>query len=454
MAVAKVSDATLGTILKIISQGGVTNNFSADHEMWDYILKIQESPEAKGRQLRKALRSTKGQGAVGALPVNNGAYKTGRQAAVSELIAEWKDFGATIEVDRTVVAKALKDFDSYGQPLVDEIDLKMISLARDLSRQALAEGTGVLAKALDAGAVLESGTNDRITFNVDTTNGAQGGLEWVEVGDILHQVNSDGTDAAPSVASGTYNYLLVDAVDRDANTITLAAYNSAGTQLSVTATGTTAGDFLVRGTTSDTHFQDLSSISTTDYNTLSIEIIGLEAHASNDGRKIDNITCSGNLMASQEDADGLPLDFSNFQKLLSTQMRRAGKMKYRYNQALMAYETYDAMVQANEVHRQLVSIRDEKRGFDRLGYQYGRQSVAFVQEEFMKRNRVYTIPDKGVLQFYGTEFDFVMPNGSDKFHLKPNSTGYDRSIQAFMEGSGALISVHNAAIGRIHNFTI
>jgi hypothetical protein len=448
MAVTKVSGNTLGNMLKIVSKGGVVNNLSEDSAVWQNILKKHVGGDSKGRQLRYAVRTDLGSGAVGFLDVTGGAYLTGSQATVSEGIAEWKDFGATIEVDRTVIEKALQDFDSYGKPLVEELDLKSIALSRILSASIYADGTGVIAEAADAGSV----SSAKVVFNVEPGDTARGFVGWAEEGDILMCVNPDGTDAHPTLSSGTFSHYTVDSVDRDNNTITLQARNTAGTALDTTATGVTDGDFLVRGKTADT-FQDLSSIGTTDYNTLSFAFTGLDSLTQDDSRVVNNITLSGNSTGSRRDASGNPIDSQDFQKVLSTLMRRAGKGRYKYDQALMAWETYDSLIESRETDRRFMSIDDDKRGVRGMAYVHGRNSVMFDPDEFCPKKRVYLVPDKGALQYHGTDFDFVTPNGNDKFHLKPDSSGgYDRTIQAFMEGSGALIATHNAAIGCIHNF--
>lgn len=448
MAVTKISDNTLGNLLKIVSKGGVVNNLSEDSAVWENIMKQHVAGDAKGRQLRYAIRTDLGSGAVGFLDATGGSYLSGSAATVSEGIAEWKDFGATIEVDRTIIEKALQDFDSYAKPLVDELDLKSIALARTLSAAVYADGTGVIVEALDAGSV----SGGKTVFNIETGDTARGFVGFLEEGDKLHAVNPDGTDAAPTLSSGTFNHYVVDSIDRDAATVTLEARNSAGTALTVTATGITDGDYLVRGTTDDT-YQDLSSIGSTDYNTLSFAFTGLDSLAQDDGRKVNNITLSGNSAGTRQDASGNPIDSQDFQKVLSKLMRRAGKGRYQYSQALMAWETYDALIESRETDRRFMNIEDNKRGVRSMAYVHGRNAVMFDPDEFCPKKRVYLIPDKGALQFHGTDFDFVSPNGNDKFHLRPGSSGgYDRVVQSFMEGSGCLIATHNAAIGCIHNF--
>ena len=451
MAVTQVSSNALGNMLKIVSKGGIVNNLSEDAAIWNNVLKQHTEGDAVGRQLRYATRTALGSGAVGFVSTTGGSYLSGATSTVNEGIAEWKDFSCTIEVDRTVIEKALADFDSYGKPLVDEIEVKTIALSRILSAAVYGDGTGVIAQSLDTG----SSTSTSVTFNIDTSDSARGFVGWLEEGDKVHAVNTDGTTAAPTETSGTdYSYYLISSIDRDNATVTLTPYTSAGVAVTdITGSGLIAGDYLVRGSEDDT-YQDLSAISTTDYNTLSTAFTGLDSLSQADGRVVNNITLTGNAGGTRQDESGNPIDSQGFQKLMSKLMRRAGKGRYSYDQACMAWETYDALIESREVDRRFQSIQDNKKGVPSMGYVHGRNAVMFDPDEFCPKKRIYLIPNKGALAFHGSDFNFVMPNGNDKFHLKAGSSGsYDRIIQSFMEGSGCLLSPHNAALGVIHNFT-
>lgn len=448
MAVTNIGDNTLANLLKIVSKGAVVNNFSEDSAAWQNIIKKHRNGAPEGRQERFAVRSTLGSGAVGFLDVTGGAYLSGRPAPVSEGIVQWKDFGATIEVDRTVIEKAASDLARYGRPLVSELDLKSIALSRLLSASLYGDGTGVMVQALDAGSVSSAKT----VFNVDTGDTARGFIGFIEEGDILYPVNANGTAANPTLSSGTFDHYSVSSIDRDAGTVTLQAESSANAALDVTATGITAGDYLVR--VAATNAQDLSSIGSTDYNALSWAFVGLDSLSQNDSRVVNNITLSGNLGGTRQDESGNPIDSQAFQKLMSKLMRRAGKGRYKYDQALMAYETYDALIESREVDRRFMSIKDNKRGTEGMGYVHMKNQIMFDADEFCPKKRIYLIPTTGGLEYHGTDFEFVAPNGNDKFRLRAGSSGgYDRVVQAHMEGSGALLSRHCASIGVIHNFT-
>ena len=74
MAVTKISDNTLGNMLKIVSKGGVVNNLSEDSMVWQNVKKEHVTGDAKGRQLRYAIRTALGSGAVGFLDVGTAVF--------------------------------------------------------------------------------------------------------------------------------------------------------------------------------------------------------------------------------------------------------------------------------------------------------------------------------------------------------------------------------------------
>lgn len=452
MATSKVGDLTLGNYLKIVSKGAVYNNLSEDSPIWDLIKKKKKGP-AEGRELRYLLRSAYGSAAGGFVPVSGGDYPTAQQATINEGTTQYKDFALTVEVERTLIAKAISDFSKYGEPLAEELRSKTIGLSRILSGSVYGDGTGVIVQALNAGSVVDNGSTDRVRFVVDPATTARGFIGWVELGDKLLPKNADGTAAAPTVSAGTFAYYVVVSRDRDAGTVDLQPYDASGTALNATATGITAGDVLYRYT--QTTFADLSSIGTTDYNTLSETWAGLESLSADDGRKVNGITMSGALAGTRKSANGLPIDSQDFQQLMSKLMIAVGQGRYKYNKAMMAWETLDALIESRETDRRFNSIQDNKRGVAQLGYQHGKNSLVFEADEFCPKQRIYVMPEGDVVQFHGSDFEFVKPEGGQKFFLKNASSGggHARSIRAYMEGDGALMSVHSAGIGVLHNFT-
>ena len=100
-----------------------------------------------------------------------------------------------------------------------------------------------------------------------------------------------------------------------------------------------------------------------------------------------------------------------------------------------------------------MSIQDNKRGVASLGYVHGKDTIMFMTDEYCPKKRIYCVPEGDVLQFRGSDFEFVKPEGGQKFFLKPSAGGHYRSVRAYMEGSGLILCVHPQAIGVLDNFT-
>ena len=452
MAAVHVDDLTLGSFLKIVSRGSVYNNLSEDSAIWTYITKNKKKGNAAGRLQKFLLRSAYGASACAFVKPNNGDYPSSHQSTLNEGTAEYKDFALTVEVERTLIQKAFEDFDNYGKPLAEELQAKSTAMSRMLSASVYGDGTGVLAQALDAGSV----SGGKTVFNIDTTTSARGFVGWLELGDKVIVKNSDATAANPTVSSGTFDYYTVDAKDRAAGTVTLAAVLTDGTAGSVTATGVIAGDFIYKNNQADNGtLSDLSGAISADYNTLSEFWPGLATLSENDARVANGITLSGALGGTRRDAAGDPITSTDFQQLASQLMIAAGGNRYKYKQAMMAYETLDSLIESRETDRRFQSIEDNMRGVKSLGYQAGKHAIMFEADEYCPKQRVYLIPDGDVLQYWGSDFEFVEPVKGQNTILKPSSNGgFSRNMVSYMEGTGVLISTHSAAIGTIENFVV
>lgn len=447
-AAGLISDLTLSNFLKVVSKGMVYNNLSEDSPVWENIKKIKKGP-AEGRELRFLLRSAYGADAVGFVPLTGGAYPSAHQATVNEGTARYKDYALTVEVERTLISKAISDFSRYGEPLAEELRAKSIALSRLLSAAVYADGTGVLATASGTGTIA-SGV---MTLTIDSSTSARGFIGWLEQGDKILIKSTAGAAHTPTGGSGTFSYWLVNSKDRVNNTVTMTSYNTAGAIMANTATVVTSGDYLYKK--NQTTFQDLTAISTNDYNTISEYFPGLDALSENDGRKVNGITLTGVLGGTRRDASGNPIDSQDFQQMMSQVMIAVGQGRYKYSKAMMAWETLDALIESREVDRRFQSIQDNKRGVPSLGYQHGKNSIVFEADEFCPKQRIYCLPEGDVLQFHGSDFDFVQPQPGQKFHLNTHADGgHSRSVRAYMEGSGTLVSVHSAGIGVIENFVV
>lgn len=453
-AVPTTSALAVGDYLKIVSRDSVYNNLSEDSPLWDFIKKLKANPE-EGRELRFLLRSAYGSHAAQFVTVDGGAYPGANRATITEGTAQFKDYALTIEMERTLIQKAVSDFSRYGEPLAEEMRSKTIAMSRILSGSAYRDGTGVLGtQSSTAGDY--SPTNNAI-YTLDTADTARGFVGWFELGDRVNFYSPDGTtERAPTVASGTFDHFVVIDRDRANDKVTLGPRDSSGAVLNATADNTiAAGDLIYRD--GQPTKPDLSAIALTDdLNTASEEWAGLSAFARNDGQVVNGIALSGALGNTTKDAGGNPIDSQVFQQLMSQVMVAVGAGRYSYNSAMMAWETLDALVESREVDRRFQSVQDNQRGVSSLGYVAGKNTLVFEADEFCPKNRIYCLPEgkKGVLQFHGSDFEFVQPEGGQKFFLRPNGSGHDRTIRAYMEGSGTLLCTHAAALGLIRNFTV
>lgn len=450
MASSKVSDLTLANYLKIVQKGVVYNNLSEDSSIWDNIGKFNKGP-AEGRSLDFVLRSAYGANAVGFMPVSGGDYPSTHQSSLSRGTAQYKDFALTVDVERTLVEKAISDFSRWGEPLAEELRSKGIALSRLLSISCYQDGTGALAEISGAGTV----TAGTWTCPLLTTNAAYGGIGFLELGDQLVSYDKDGTISTfPTEGSGTHAYWQVQSKDRANNTVALRSFTSAGVDTVMTASGATAGEILYKR--NQTTFPDINS-GGVDYNTFSEMWPGLESLSENDGRTVNGISMTGALGGTRRDASANPIDSQNFQEIMSDLMIAVGQGRYKYDKAQMSWEALNSLIESRETDRRFQSVTDEKRGVTGLGYQHGKNSIMFDADEFCRKDRIYLLPSGGdVLQFHGSDFEFVKLNGGQHFFLKTGATAgeHARSVRAYMEGSGVLVSTHSAAIGCIENFTV
>jgi hypothetical protein len=453
MAASKVSDLTLGKFLKIVSQGAVYNNLSEDSAMWDYIKKKRKG-DSEGRQLQFLLRSTYGASAAAFVPADGGDYPTASQGGINEGITQYKDFALTIEVERTLIAKALSDMSRYGEPLAEEMRAKTIAMSRILSASVYQDGSGIIGKVLSTGTIADG----ELPVNLDHDDG-KSFVGWFELGDKIVCTNDAGTLQATTVSAGTVAYYVVENKDRANAQITIGAYDASDAKLTITAANDIgAADWFYRkGIYDDTGTIHPGSFALgTDLNTLSSNWVGLEGLTLTDGQKVNDIDLSGALGGTRIDVDNQPIDSKNFQNVLSQLMIKVGQGRYKYDSAMMAWESYDALVESRETDRRFNSIQDNKRGVAQLGYVHAKNTIIFEPDEFCPSKKIYIPPNADVLQFRGSDFDYVRPDGGSKFFLANASSGqgHARRVRAYMEGQGALMCIHPAAIGVLTNFTV
>jgi len=318
------------------------------------------------------------------------------------------------------------------------------------------DGTGVIGTA-NAAPTPDTAQTD-IVVTLSSSNTARGFVGWFELGDFVVTYSPDGVSVTPTTIQ-SYDHYEVVATDRVNNTVTLRAKSTANANSGSGVTLIVAGTLFYRGSEAailagdQSAPSDLNPDPTADYNTLSDDWVGLAGFCT-DAALVNGITQSGALKATQRDALGNPIDSQDFQQIMSQLMIAAGRNRYKYTKAFMSWECNDALIESRETDRRFNSSTDNVKGTSGLFYQHGKNKVEFEADEFCPQKRIYIVPEGDVIQFYGSDFETVKPDGGKGLMLKPNGSGYDRTMQMFMEGHGALMSVHNSAIGRIHNFIV
>lgn len=457
-AQSNISSIDVSSLLKTWQVNGVYSNLSDASEVWKYFLK-QRAGQAGGKKLEYRLRTSYGPAAVQSLGAgSSGDYPAAQRAGYAEGTAQYKEFGLTLNVPRNLLNKTGPELLQYADPLTEELDSKSIAGARIMSLEMMGDGSGAIGVVSSVGTPSTSADTVTITLSTTSANADRSHVGWFMEDDKVKFATTAGVSHATINNTGTaVGYWKVTARDDDANTVTLKPYTSADVAVDINsttlgATDPTAGDLIYRfGTTAN----DTTAISTNDYNTLSECLVGLPSLMADDGRKVNGITMSGIVSGTWRDCSAAAIDSADFQKALSKAKRRVGRNRYKYRQAWMFDNVYDALVESSETDRRF-QVGEGTRGVKALGYQHGKDFVEFMPDEFIPKQRVYILPEsKDVLCFYGTDFEAVEPNPGQKFHLKNASSGsgHAREMLSYMEGSAVVISKHPAACIGIKNFT-
>jgi hypothetical protein len=455
MAVTSVRDIDLGLYLKIVSRGAVYNTLNTESAMWELMVRKLKKEAEAGGELRWNMRKSYGAGAAQFVPTTAGAFPTGQKSQMAEAKGYYKDFSVAIEVPLTLLKKAEKDVGRYGKPVAEEVEAKGIAMARVLSSTLTQDGSGIIG---EVSSVTADQTANTVTVSLKTTSGSRSHVGWFFDGDKLKVARDSSGEQAATINGGTaVAYWLVTDINRQDDEVTLAPYNSSDVAIDISAglssTDIAANDLIRRYGSLWVNPSDITS--SVDYSTLSYQWPGLESLGADDGRLVHNVTMTGALKGSRFDCGGDLIEPQDIQQALSQTKTRVGQKRYKYKGAYMAPETYDAMIDEREGDRRFQSVQDATRGTAELKYQHKSDSLAFETDEFVKKSRIFILPEGDVLCFHGSDFDYVRPEGGSQWHLKPNSSGgYNREMQAFMEGCGLFYSQHSAAICTLENFTL
>lgn len=454
-AQSDVSNIDIATLLKIVSTKGVYNNLSTASAMWKYFLRLRQEPNG-GREVRGSLRTSYGAPAFQSVPAGDeGDYPEGVRGRYPEYIAHMKDHALTVSVPRSVLNKQGNDLLQYADSITEEMDGKVIVAARILSAQMMGDGSGSIGKVAS---LAISGGKLVVSLSTLSSDAGRSHVGWFEAEDRVKFATAAGVAHATVNGGTAVSYWQVDEVDVENDKVTLAAYNASGTQITVASlsgTDPAVADYIYRrGTTAN----DLTAISSNDWETLSECLVGLEALAANSAAvKVHGIIRSGATSGTRSDLGGAALDSTHFQRVLSQAKRRTGKGRYQYREAFMHDTALDTLIESRESDRRFTTMEDAKRGTKVMGYQHGKDFVEFSDDEFCQKSRIWMPPEsKDVLVFHGTDMELVEVNSGQKFHLANASSGkgHSRSQNAYMEGQSVVICRHPAAIAVIEGFTI
>lgn len=467
MADPRIAELQLGKFLQIAFSEGVRDQISSDFRDWEHVKSVREG-DPNGRELRFFLKQSHGPSAVQSRKANSaGAFPSAQQSRNTEHSAEYKEIDVTVQLEYALWNRARKSIAKYAEPLLNEIEDKMIASKRYMSSKLYQDGSGiygVVASATDSG-YTTSAAQTVVTLDTSDSVAGYSHVGYFEYDEIL--ASWQNTNVAEAVERGrtdnlTANFWKVIDRDRQAGTITLQPLNDDLTvDTTASANGLSAGDFFTK------YEQEIvvppayaaANLSTVDYGKYTDVIVGLESLAAADGRLVHGMTMSGALKGTEVDAGGDPLDSTQIRKVLDEAKIRAGEQRYSYKKICLAPEAEAAFIESRETDRRFHTVEDNTRGTYSFRYQHRNDAVETYTSEFVPFKRAYILPEATngdkVLEYHGSDFEKVQMGGMSEFHLKPASGGgYERNVQCFMEAIGQLICKHPAAIGRLRNFTI
>ena len=478
MAISTVTQASgldFGLILKIMSKGMIYDNLSTVSPMWDYVYG-KKTDVVEGRELRYDIRTSLGPSAGGFIGMKGAQMPASQKATLVEGIVDPKKFACTLELDNTEIELATNDFASYGKPVAEEIEAKGFSMARMLSSAAYRDGSGICGTVATLGAPAQNASDDTLVDVIlESAYNKRGWIGWFDKGDKFYGISPAGLQKVKHDSGDTnaaIDHLEVVSANRSTNTITCKYMSSAGAKVSALnnaagATEVAAADYLIRVASNVEvtagQFQDFTTLdasSTQEWADIGLEFIGLDGIATDQARKIHNIShgSNGDVSGTVKYCSGDPIDSQHFQQGLTDVGIACGTGRYTYKDAMMAPELYDALVESREGDRRFGSVEDSDRGTSGMGYTHRDNKIKFKTDDFCPAQQIWVIPEGDVLQYHGTDFEPMQAQGGPKWHLKaPSGVGngnYFDSQQMFMTGRGVLVAQHPAAILKITQFVV
>jgi hypothetical protein len=450
-----------GSLLQILYTAGVKMNVSRAFPEWDVIRKLKIS-KSKAREAKFMLQTALGYAAIQsrAPGASNRAFPRNQTVDLSEKTAQFKEYDVTLEVPYQVIDAEKDSPEKYASLLATEIDSKAIAQRRILTCKWYLDGTGVHGTTSAAPTDFTGGT---VAVTMSSTDTSRGHAGCFELGDLFVPYSAAGSRQDVTVSSGTVDCYKVISRNHRTGIVVFRpqAYDTAtNTYSDLTATAAnniSSGDVWYR--IGQATIPDLTA-SITDYDSLTEELLGLEAFSANDGRVVQGITMSGSTAGTRYDHSGAAVSTDVLEQLLSDGKIAVGDGVYRWPIATMHPQTRSALVRERETDRRFVSVDDNKRGVKFLAFQHEDDTVRLVGREFNHPKRIYLLPEpmeKGQpapLAMYGSDFVPVREPGSNSdWRLKATSNGYVAAAQSFLHSRMLYLCTHPASILVAHNFT-
>lgn len=453
-----ITDLQLGNFLQIAFADGVRSQISEDHQDWEMV-KACKASDPNGRFVTFFVKSSFGPSAVQARGATTASFPKSQQSRNQEHSAVYKEIDATIEIEYNLWNRARKSIDKYADPLLNEIEDKIIATKRYMASKLYQDGSGILGVAASAA---DAASETVITLDESDAVADYSHVGYFEFDEIL-SAYEDATPAAlraPTVTGGTFYGWRVKSRQRlstGSSTITLEPISENGTVLGLTASNIVATDFFVK--VGEPTIVSPTDIAALDYGSATESIVGLGSLAAADGRTVHGLTMTGAISGTEVDAGNVALDATQVRTMLDNTKIRVGENKYNYKKLCLAPEAEAAFIDSRDTDRRFNAVQDLTNGSSKFVYQHRNDSLATYTSEFVPFKRIYALPEEKngekVLEYWGSDFEPVQGEGMSKFHLKPGANGgHDRAMVSYMEAIGQLVARHPAAIGRLRNFTL
>jgi hypothetical protein len=459
-----ITDLQLGKFLQIAFADGVRTQLSTDHRDWEHI-KACKASDPNGREVRFFIKSSFGPAAVQSRAATTTAFPASQKSKNLEHSAEYKEIDATIEIEYNLWNRARKSIDKYADPLLNEIEDKMIATKRYMASKLYQDGSGILGVVAS---VSDNATTNKVvvTLNEGDTVSDYSHIGYFEYDEILTP-REDAAGApertpqtvAPADLPNFYGWRVVDRSRNVAgSTITIEPIDAAGNVLTAFNTSElVAGDFFCK-VGQQTIVAPSEVTGSTDYGRFTDVMVGLGSLAAADSRVVHGLTMSGAVAGTEVDAGNVALDATQIRSMLDNAKIRVGENRYSYKKLCLAPEAEAAFIDSRDTDRRFNAVQDLTNGASKFIYQHRNDSLETYTSEFVPFKRAYALPEQKngekVLEYWGSDFEPVQAEGMGKFHLKAGASGYERAMVSYMEAIGQLVCRHPAAIGRLRNFTL